>query len=60
MEKSCTIPTARPVTVVTIIRIRVRVLRFAAATIRGRDHYSIQCKTFVVVAAATAYQELHF
>ena len=55
-------------TVVRIIRLRVRVPRVAAATIRGRGlveeiryhhHYGV-CKTFVVAAAATVYQEPHF
>ena len=56
-------PSASPVTVVRIIRIRVRVPRVAAATIWGRGlveeiryhhHYGV-CKTFVVAAAATVY-----
>ena len=72
MEKSCTTRTALKsaslVAVVRIIRIRVRVARVAVATIRGRGlveetryhhHYGV-CKTFVVVAAATVYQESHF
>ena len=48
---------------VTIIRIHV--LRVAAATIRGQGeiryhhHYGV-CKTIVVAAAATVYQEPHF
>ena len=46
-------PSASPVTVVriTMNRIRVRVPRVAAATIRGRNHYGV-CKTFAVAAAA--------
>ena len=60
-------PSASPVTVVRIIRMRVRVPRVAAATIRGRGlveetryhhHYGV-CKTFAA-AAATVYQEPHF
>ena len=58
-------PSASPVTVVRIIRIRVRVPRVAAATIRGRSlveeiryHYGV-CKT-IVVAAAPVYQGSHF
>ena len=55
-------------TIVRIIRVRVRVPRVAAATIGGRSlveeiryrhHYGV-CKTFVVAAAATVYQEPHF
>ena len=55
-------------TVVSIIRVHVRVLRVAAATIRGRGlveeiwyhhHYGV-CKTIVVAVAATVYQEPHF
>ena len=62
-------PSASPETDVRIIRVRVRVSRVAAAqTIRGRGlveeiryhhHYGV-CKTFVVAAAATVYQECHF
>ena len=50
-----------------LIRIRVRVSRVAAATIRGwslveemRYHHYGVCKTFVVAAATTVYQEPHF
>ena len=61
-------PNASPVTVVRIIRIRVCVPRVAAAAIRGRGlveeiryrHHHGVCKTFVVAAAATVYQEPHF
>ena len=61
-------PSASPVTVVRIIRLRVRVPRVAAATIRGRGlveeiryhHHCGVCKIFVVAAAATVYQEPHF
>ena len=54
-------PSARLVTVIRIIRIRVRVPRVAATTIRGRGlveekHYGV-CKTF---AAAAVHQEPHF
>ena len=54
-------------TVVRIIRVRVRVPRVVAATIGGRGlveemwyhhHYGV-CKT-LVVAAAAVYQEPHF
>ena len=55
-------------TVVRIIRIRVRVPRVAVATIRGRGlvdeiryhrHFGIS-KTLGVAAGAPAYQEPHF
>ena len=61
-------PSASLVTVIRIIHVRVRVSCVAAATIRGRGlvkeiryhhHYGV-CKTFVVAAAATVYQEPHF
>ena len=54
------IPSASLVTI-----IRIHVPRVAMATIRGRGeiryhhHYGV-CKTIVVAAAATVYQELHF
>ena len=60
-------PGASPVTVVRIIRAYVRV-RVPRVAIRGRGlveeiryhhHYGV-CKTFVVAAAATVYQESHF
>ena len=60
-------PSASPVTVLRIIRIRVRVPCVAAATTWGRGlvdeilyhrHFGV-CKTFVVAAAANAYQEPH-
>ena len=60
-------PSASLVTV-RIIHIHVRVPCVAAGTIRGRSlvkeiryphHYGV-CKTFVVAAAATVYQEPHF
>ena len=50
-------PSASLVTVVRIIRRRVRVPRVAAA--RGRDHYGV-CKTFVAAAAVTVNQQPHF
>ena len=61
-------PSASPVTVIRIIRIRVRVPRFAVTTIRGRGlveeiryhHHHGVCNTFVVAGAATVYQEPHF
>ena len=57
-------PSASPVTVVRIIRLRVRVPHVAAA-IWGRGlvkeiHYFGVFKTLVVAAAATVYQEPHF
>ena len=61
-------PSASLVTVVRIIRIRVHVPRISAAIVRGlglveeiryHHHYGV-CKTFVVAAAATVYQEPHF
>ena len=52
-------------TVVRIIRVRAQVLRVAAGTIRGRGlveeiHNFGVCKTSVVAAVATVYQEPHF
>ena len=60
-------PSASPLTVVRIIRIRVRVRRVAAAIwgrglveeIRYHHHFGV-CKTLAVAAAATVYQEPHF
>ena len=61
-------PSATPVTIIRIVRIRVRVPHVAAPTIWGRGlvkeiryhhHYGV-CETFVVAAAATVYQEPHF
>ena len=68
MEISCTTRTALALAGDIRICTRVRVLHVAAATIRGwslieeiryHHHYGV-CKTFVVAAAATVYQEPHF
>ena len=68
MEISCTTQTALVLAGDICIRTCVRVPHVAAATIRGwsliekiryHHHYGI-CKTFVVAAAATVYQEPHF